>query len=254
MVDYDFTGRCAVVTGAASGIGYATAARLLQQGASVGMLDVNEQALSNAVRTLQSGSRALGIHCDIANAASVELALGRVASEFGRLDFAFNNAGIAGAHRRVDQFSEEDYSLIMDTNVRGTWLCMRSEIAIMLEQGSGSIVNTSSAIGLTGGPNQSIYSASKHAVVGLTKSAALDLGKAGIRVNCICPGVIATPLLQQAVERDNPEILGIWKGLHPIGRIGTPDEVASLVAWLFSDDSSFVHGAALSIDGGYVTP
>jgi NAD(P)-dependent dehydrogenase (short-subunit alcohol dehydrogenase family) len=254
VVDYDFSGKVALVTGAASGIGYATAARLIREGAFVAMVDINEMPLSEAVASLESTGRVLGIQCDITSAAAVDFMVSELVDQFERLDFAFNNAGVAGIHRRVDQFSEEDYSLIMDTNVKGTWLCMRSEIAVMLKQGSGSIVNTSSAIGLTGGPSQSIYSASKHAIIGLTKSAALDLGKSGIRVNCVCPGVIATPLVQQAVERDNPAILEIWKGLHPMGRIGTPDEVASMVSWLFSDDAAFVHGSAMSIDGGYVAP
>jgi len=254
MTKYEFTGKTALVTGAASGIGLATARRLLAEGANVVFVDANIDLLAEAVFHAQAHDRVLSLTCDIRNAEEVECVVEATISRFGALDFAFNNAGVAGAHRRVDEFTVDDYTAIMDTNVKGTWLCMRAEIAAMLPLGKGIIVNTASAIGLVGGPNQAIYSASKHAIVGLTKSAALDLGAAGLRINCVCPGVIATPLVAEAVGRENPEILEIWRGLHPIGRVGTPDEVASLVTWLFSDEAAFVHGAALTIDGGYTTP
>jgi len=253
MARHDFTGMTAIVTGAASGIGLATARRLLDEGANVTMVDVEVAALEHAVGDMASPDRALPIACDIRDADAVDAMVNRTVDHFGQLDAAFNNAGIAGPHRKTHEFSRDEYAQIMDTNVLGTWLCMRSEITAMLPRGTGMIVNTASAIGLVGGPNQSIYSASKHAIVGLTRSAALDLGPTGIRVNCVCPGVVATPLVEEAVERDNPEILQIWRGLHPVGRIGYPDEVAALVAWLFSEEAAFMHGAAISIDGGYVT-
>lgn len=250
---YDFSGRTVVVTGAASGIGYATAERMLADGANVVMVDYNRAELERAGEALNAPGRVLLSSADVGSEAAVQDFVESALQRFGAIDFAFNNAGVAGPHRRIDQFSVSDYATIMDTNVRGTWLCMRAQLAHMIPRGSGVIVNTSSAIGLVGGPAQSIYTASKHAVVGLTKSAALDVKGTGIRINCVNPGVVATPLVEEAVRNENPEILEIWHSLHPVGRIGTPDDIAGLAAWLFSDDASFVHGAAISIDGGYTT-
>lgn len=182
-------------------------------------------------------------------AAQVQAMVAQVVAHFGRLDCAFNNAGIEEEHMRLADCEEATFDRIMGVNVKGVWLCMKYQIAQMLTQGGGAIVNTASVAGLVGAPKMSAYSASKHAVIGLTKSAAVEYGRKGIRVNAVCPGVIRTEMLERAVQAD-PKVATTVAGAHPIGRIGEPDEVAAAVLWLSSEASGFVTGLAHTVDGG----
>jgi NAD(P)-dependent dehydrogenase (short-subunit alcohol dehydrogenase family) len=244
-----FANKTVLVTGAASGIGRGAALAFARFGANVVVADIAVAAGEQTVAEIvQTGGRAIFARTDVARAADVEATVALAVATYGRLDCAFNNAGIEEEHQRLADSDEAMFDRMMGINVKGVWLCMKHEIAQMLKQGGGAIVNTASVAGLMGAPKHAIYAASKHAVVGLTKSAAAEYGKKGVRINSVCPGVIRTPMLERALEREAG-----WEaalvGMHPIGRLGEVDDVVNAVLWLCSDASAFVCGHQLAVDG-----
>lgn len=243
-----FTGRVALVTGAASGIGQATAVAFAREGARVAILDRTADALqptAEAVR--EAGGEGLVLACDIARSEQVEAAIAETVATFGRLDIAFNNAGVENVAAPVAEIALADWDRILDINLRGTFVCMKHEIAQMLRQGGGVIVNTASGAGIRGVAGGASYAASKHAVIGLTKSAALDYASANIRVNAVLPGNIATPMMDRFTGGDIQKAID----LEPVGRLGRPEEIAEAVLWMSADLGAFVTGAAISVDGGW---
>ncbi len=249
---YDFAGKVALVTGAGGGIGRACALALAQAGASVMLADISPVEGQESLRQLQAISPlARFVACDVGDSAQVTQMLAQTIQHFGQLDFAFNNAGIEEENQPLANGEEALFERIMRVNVKGTWLCMKAEIEAMLASGGGSIVNTASVAGIVGAPMQAVYAASKHAVVGLTKSAAAEYGRAGIRINTVCPGVTRTAMMERALARE-PKREKWLKTAHPIGRIAEAEEVAAAVLWLFSDSSSFVTAHQLMVDGGLV--
>ncbi|MEO7251241.1 MAG: SDR family oxidoreductase [Arenimonas sp.] len=249
MQELSFANKTALITGAASGIGRGAALAFARSGANVVVGDIDATAGQDTVQNIiQAGGKAIFVRADVAVSADVEALVAAAVNTYGRLDCAFNNAGIEEEHQRLADSDEALFDRMMDINVKGVWLCMKHEIGQMLRQGGGAIVNTASVAGLVGAPKHAIYSASKHAVVGLTKSAAIEYGKKGIRVNSVCPGVIRTAMLERALERD-----ANWEAtlthLHPIGRLGEVEDVVNAVLWLCSDASAFVTGHQLAVDG-----
>lgn len=247
----DLAGRAGLVTGAGSGIGRATALRLARAGAAVVVADVDEAAAAETVRLItEAAGAAVGSIGDIADEADVSAMVELTLSHFGRIDFAHNNAGIMGSQRPLVDYSLDDFDRILRVNLRGTFLCMQAELRVMLEQGHGAIVNTASEAALKGSAADAVYTASKHAVAGLTKTAALEHARRGVRVNAVCPGVILTGMME-AVAETNPAGYEKAERLMPIGRYGLPEEVAEAVLWLCSDASSLVTGHLLAVDGGW---
>ncbi len=242
--------KVALITGAGSGIGRATALAMAREGAAVVVSDVDAEGGEETVTLIGDKSRATFIHADVTDPDDVDALVTRTVEMFGSLDCAVNNAGVVNGGTRMHEMPDETYDRIMNVNVRGVWLCMKREIAQMLEQGGGNIVNTASGAGLVALPGAAEYVASKHAVVGLTRTAAVDYAADGIRVNCVCPGYVKTNMTRAIWE--DPERLTAMVAKEPIGRIGEPEEVADAIVWLSSDASSFVTGHPLSIDGGYV--
>ncbi len=245
-----FAGKVAFVTGAANGIGRAAALAFAREGAGVVAADVSEQGNQETARMIEeAGGRALAVRCDVSRAGDVKAALDRAVETFGRLDFAFNNAGVEQPITAAADLREEDWDRIVDINLRGVFLCMRHEIPLMLERGGGVIVNTSSGAGVKGFAGQGAYCAAKHGVVGLTRAAALDYAKANIRVNAVCPGIIETPMMDR-FSGGTPEGRERVIAQEPVGRMGKPEEIASAVLWLCSDAAAFMVGHAMVMDGG----
>jgi NAD(P)-dependent dehydrogenase (short-subunit alcohol dehydrogenase family) len=248
---YDFSGQVALVTGAGSGMGLATARAFAQAGAAVVLADINPTTLKAATDTLTAaGHQVLGVACDVADEASVAAAVQAAVDTFGRLDMAFNNAGIQVPPCDAADEPAEVFDRVNAINLRGVWAGMKHELAQMRTQGSGAIVNCSSLGGLVGIPGRAAYHASKHGVLGLTSSAALEYAPRGIRINAVCPGTIATPMVTDMIDKGELELAEAIAN-QPINRLGEPDEIAAAVLWLCSPGASFVIGVALPVDGGY---
>jgi NAD(P)-dependent dehydrogenase (short-subunit alcohol dehydrogenase family) len=249
-----FKNKVALVTGAASGLGLATAKAFADAGASVMLADWNEEEVQAAAKDLASkGHKTRAVRCDVSDDDQVEAMVKHTVSAFGRLDAAYNNAGIQNVLAETADSPRDDYDRVMAINLRGVWSCMKFELRHMREQGSGAIVNCSSLGGLVGGNKRGTYHAAKHGVIGFTKSAALEYATRGIRVNDVCPGMIHTPMVDKMIAGGQGEELNqMLKTLVPMARMGRPEEIANAVLWLCSDAASYVTGQSISVDGGYV--
>src|SRR5919202_4143628 len=245
-----FTGKVVFVTGAAGGIGRAAALAFAREGASVMVADVSEQGNQETARMIEAaGGRALAVRCDVTRAEDVKAALDKTIETFGRLDAAFNNAGVEQATMATADITEEEWDRIVAINLRGVFVCMKYEIPLMLTHGGGAIVNTSSGAGVKGFAGQAAYAAAKHGVVGLTKAVALDYARSNIRVNAVCPGIIDTPMMQRFTEGTSEGRQRVI-AQEPVGRMGKPEEIGAAVVWLCSEPAAFVVGHAMVIDGG----
>lgn len=245
-----FSGQVALVTGGAAGIGRATALAFAAQGLKVVVADLDAVGGEGTVELIRAtGAQALFVSCNVTREADVQHLMATTLEAYGRLDYAFNNAGIEIEQGRLADGSEAEFDAIMGVNVKGVWLCMKYQLPLLLAQGGGAIVNTASVAGLGAAPKMSIYSASKHAVIGLTKSAAIEYAKKKIRVNAVCPAVIDTDMFRRAYEAD-PRKAEFAAAMHPVRRIGKVEEIASAVLYLCSDGAAFTTGQALAVDGG----
>jgi NAD(P)-dependent dehydrogenase (short-subunit alcohol dehydrogenase family) len=252
-MNISFENKVALVTGAASGLGLAAAKAFAESGASVALADWNEEAVHSAADELTArGHKTLAIRCDVANDTQVEAMVQRTVAVFGRLDAAYNNAGVQNILADTADSTREDYDRVMGINLRGVWSCMKFELRQMRKQGSGAIVNCSSLGGLVGGAERAIYHAAKHGVIGFTKSAALEYAGRGIRINAVCPGLIQTPMSDQMVAAGQGEALAAMEKMVPMARVGRPEEVADVVLWLCSSAASYFTGQSISVDGGFI--
>src|SRR5215469_14825890 len=245
-------GKVVLVTGGGSGIGRATALKLAKEGATVMIADYVQEGGERTVKMIRdAGGSASFVQADVSIAAQVEAMVAKTVETYGRLDGAFNNAGVEGRFATTADCAEENFDRIIAINLKGVWLCMKFEIPQMLKIGGGAIVNTASGAGLVGVAQLSAYNASKHGVVGLTKTAALEFAQKNIRVNCVCPGLINTPMVARMIDSggmNEQEFLAA----EPVGRMGRPEEIGEGVVWLLSNAASFVTGHSMSIDGGFV--
>jgi NAD(P)-dependent dehydrogenase (short-subunit alcohol dehydrogenase family) len=249
-MDQIFKNKVAIISGGSFGIGRATAILFAQKGAKVAIVDyIDDDETLNIIKS--NGGEAIFIKCDVSKEEDIRKMVEKTVSTFGRLDFAFNNAGIEGISAPTHECTVENWDQVMNVNLRGAWLCMKYEITEMLKHGKGSIVNNSSVAGLVGFTGIPAYTVSKHGLIGLTKTAALEYAKQGIRVNAVCPGVIKTPMIDRFTGKKK-EVEKQFESMEPVGRLGEPEEVANAVTWLCSDEASFVTGASLAVDGGWV--
>jgi NAD(P)-dependent dehydrogenase (short-subunit alcohol dehydrogenase family) len=250
-MNLSFENQVALVTGAGSGMGLATAKAFAEAGAAVVLADISERSVRSVEEELVSaGHRAIAVRCDVTDEDNVAAMIAQTVSTFGRLDAAFNNAGVQSLPVETADASGEEFERVNAINLRGVWNCMKHELRQMREQGSGAIVNNSSIGGLIGLPGRAIYHASKHGVIGLTRSAALEYAARGIRINAVCPGAIETPMVADMIVRERISQEDMVRN-QPTGRLGRPEEIASAVLWLCSPGAGFVIGHALSVDGGY---
>jgi NAD(P)-dependent dehydrogenase (short-subunit alcohol dehydrogenase family) len=250
MTEHRFANKVAFVTGAGSGIGRATAIAFAAEGADLVVADIDKVSNEETARlAAEHGGQVLAVTCDVTSSSDVQAVIAQTVQEFGRLDVAFNNAGIEQPPAPLVDISEDEWSRLLDVDLRSAFLCMKYEIPAMLEHGGGSIVNTSSGAGVVGIRGQAAYVAAKHGLIGLTKSAALDYAAQGVRVNAICPGIIETPMMDR-FSGGTPEGRAGVISQEPVGRMGRPEEIASAVLWLSSDLGGFATGHAMVIDGG----
>jgi NAD(P)-dependent dehydrogenase (short-subunit alcohol dehydrogenase family) len=246
----EFGGKVALVTGGGTGIGRAAAVAFAREGAKVVVASRRADACERTVRLVkEAGGDGLFVRADVSRAEDVRAMVDRTVEAYGRLDFAFNNAGVTDIPAAFTEKTEDHYDRIMDVNAKGVWLCLKYEIAQMLKDGGGAIVNNSSVGGVVGMAGVAIYVASKHAVIGLTKSAALEFARSGVRINAVAPGAVETDMFA-SFARD-PQVKERVMAMHPIGRVGQPEEVAAAVVWLCSTQAGFVTGHTLAVDGGF---
>jgi NAD(P)-dependent dehydrogenase (short-subunit alcohol dehydrogenase family) len=253
-MDLKLQGKVVLVTGAGSGIGRATALVFADEGAKVAVIDVDKKGGGDTVRLIEAkGKEAAFFECDVSQDKQVRAMVQGVVEKYGRLDCAFNNAGIEGSTLPVVEYEEEVWDRIIDINLKGVWLCMKYEIPEMLKAGGGAIVNSGSVASLMGTPGSTGYTGAKHGVLGLTKTAALEYAKAGIRINAVCPGAVHTEMIDRVI-RQAPFMEKFYADVHPIGRLGKVDEIAGAVAWMCSPWASFMIGHGMVIDGGLTAP
>jgi len=247
-----FEGKVVMISGGSSGIGAETAIAFAEEGAKVVITDVDEEKGRKLAEEInESGGTAVFMKHNVADAKQTKEIINKIVEKFGKLDVAFNNAGIAGPSLPISEYPEEDWERVISINLLGVYYGMKYQIRQMLKQGGGAIVNNSSILGKVGFNNASAYVAAKHAVVGLTKAAALEYASKNIRINAVNPAFIKTPLIENAGMKEGTEMYDMLVGLHPIGRLGNPREVANAVLFLSGEDASFVHGESLMVDGGY---
>jgi len=252
-MNISFEKQVALITGAASGLGLATAQAFADAGASVVVADWHEEAARTVAAGIAAkGGKALAIRCDVSKDDEVEAMVAKTVETFGRLDVAYNNAGVQNVLAETADATAADYDRVMGINLRGVWSSMKFELRQMRKQESGAIVNCSSLGGLLGGAERGTYHAAKHGVIGFTKSAALEYGKRGIRINAICPGLIQTPMSDRMIAEGQGDALKAMEKMIPMGRVGRPEEIASSVLWLCSHAASYVTGQSISVDGGFV--
>jgi len=249
MITYDFSGQVALITGAGSGMGLATAKAFAKAGASVAMSDIGDGVKQAAEELTAAGHHVLAISCDIAEEEQVRKMVDQTVDTFGRLDFAFNNAGVMQPNISTSEMSSEQWDHVQGINLRGVWLCLKYELQHMQQQGSGAVVNCSSVGGFIATAGLGGYISSKHGVIGLTKTAAIEYAPKGIRINAVCPGTIRTPMVEKMITGEGFNMEDFVR-LIPLGRLGRPEEIANAVLWLCSSDSSYMIGHALPVDGG----
>ena len=246
-------GKVALITGAGSGIGQATSRIFAREGAKLVLADVVEEGGNQTLKMVQDlGANAIFVKCDVSKGSDVDAMVAKAVATYGRLDCAYNNAGIEGEGGNTHECTEENWARVISINLTGVWLCMKAEIAQMLKQGKGgAVVNTSSGAGLAGIRGMPAYVAAKHGVAGLTRAAALEYGRQGIRVNAVCPGPIRTPMMARGLKR-RPDLEERYARSEPLKRLGEPEEIGEAVAWLCSDRASYVTGLPMPVDGGFM--